>query len=66
LIDKGSTSLHVGNFVFFEETFDTLGERGDNSAFILLDFGPVERGASRLDTHFSKVMVEFMILVGDV
>ena len=66
MVNKGSTSLHVGDFVFFEETFNTLGERGDNTAFILLDFGPVDRGASRLDTHFSEVMVEFMVLVGDV
>lgn len=63
LIDEGSASLHVGDFIFFKETFNTFGERGDYTAFILLNFAPVEGTISGFDTHFSEVMVEFMVLM---
>ena len=46
MIDKGSASLHVGDFVLLEETFNTLCEGGDDTVFILLDFRPVEAAVS--------------------
>ena len=46
LIDEGSASLHVGDFVLLEETFNTLGKGSDDTVFVLLDFRPVDRAVS--------------------
>lgn len=59
-------ALEVGDFVLAEKAFDALGERSDDTVFVLLGLVPVETHIVSLDAELFEVSVQFMVLVGDV
>ena len=63
---KSAGAFEVGDFVFTEESFNTFCERGDDSGFVLLGFCPVKTGTADIDTECLEVVVQLVVLVGDI
>ena len=48
-------ALEVGDFVLAEKAFDALGERSDDTVFVLLGLVPVETHIVSLDAELFEV-----------
>lgn len=66
LINEGSTTFDVIDFVLFEKSLNTFCQWSNDSLFGLLDFTPVQISVSDLNTHFIEIMGEFVILVWNI
>ena len=65
-VQEGTGALEVGDFVLAEETLHALCEGVDHSGFVLLGFAPVEANVACVDPEGLKLVVEFVVFVGDV